>query len=282
MVILSDKEAALSIAGLRLLQRFLGEPRTCIVTDQTGTPSMVGAEAIEDLVGCSEVAAPESVIDDLCERMNIGDDRLVDVLLRLRAESHDGFYKNVLESVRSLAINEATVRLWQLLPGLTSVTIEVDTELDCGRPFSYVDGFGFNRSTREHLWLPPNIDHWGEEDNEFTLMELIGEVGPGDVDIESVQVSDNHRETFGEIWKQLDRIVEIVQPSKEYEVFLDRSSTYVIAQEATSSDGEASYWSNVNGWGDLSEATPFARADQLTVNLPTGNNVKWVVLSELD
>lgn len=282
MVILSDKEASLSIAGLRLLQRFLDEPRTCIVTDQTGTPSMVGAEAIEELVDCSEVIAPESVIDDLCERMNFGDDQIVDVLTRLRAESHEAFYKGVLEDVRSLAINEATVRLWQLMPGLTSVTIEVDSELDGGRALSFVDGFGFNRATQEPLWLPPNIDHWGEEDNEFTLMELIGVIGPDEADSESVRVNDSHRETFGEIWKQLDRIVEIVQPRQEYEVFLDRSSTYVIAQEATSSDGEASYWSNVSGWGDLSEATPFARADQLTVNLPIGNNVKWVVLSDLD
>lgn len=64
----TERDAVL--AGLRLLQHFLGEPRTCVLTDSTGTPSQTAMDDLDDIA--SEHGEPLTVeaIDVLCARIN--------------------------------------------------------------------------------------------------------------------------------------------------------------------------------------------------------------------
>lgn len=67
---LSTPERSAVLAGLRLLQHFLDEPRTCLVTDHTGTPSFSVMDDIDAIAGDLGDPLTLQAIDDLCERIN--------------------------------------------------------------------------------------------------------------------------------------------------------------------------------------------------------------------
>jgi hypothetical protein len=67
---LNTTERDAVLAGLRLLQHFLGEPRTCVLTDSTGTPSHAVMDDIEAIACDHGDPMTADAIDALCERLN--------------------------------------------------------------------------------------------------------------------------------------------------------------------------------------------------------------------